>query len=136
MLYRLNLSGMVFRQMEIEGSVDREVAAVAATPDGGWVLAGDETYAGGKKAGFVMKVDADGQTEWNRSFVGDRPTSLRDMTAFADNYNCVGTEGDRFWMVNVGMYRSQGQSPVCWCLPMLALPVLAVGLATRARRRR
>lgn len=136
MLYRLNLSGAVFRHMEIDGSVDREVAAVAAMPDGGWVLTGDETDAGGKTAGFVMKIDADCQSEWNRSFVGDRSTSLHDMIAFADNYYCMGTDGDRFWLVNVGMDRGPGPSPFFWCLPMLALPALAIGLAARARLRR
>lgn len=136
MLYRLNLSGGVIRHNIIDGSADRDVAAVAGTPDGGWVLIGDETGAGGKTAGFIMKVDADGQPEWDRTFDSNLRTSLRDMTALADNFFCMGTDGNMFWLVNVGMDRGQGPSPFCWCLPMLALPVVGIVLVIRVQQRR
>jgi hypothetical protein len=37
------------------------------------------------------------------------------------------------WLVDIGYTKGPGYSPACWCLPMLILPALAVGLAARAR---
>lgn len=136
-LYRLNLSGAVTGQAEIGGNGVRHVAAIRGDADGGFVIVGDEKVADRKTAGFITKVTADGLTEWDRTFDGDLSTSLQDLDTF-DAYYCAGTDGGRFWLLKIGSDAGLGPGPssVCWCLPMLVLPALVIGLTARARKQR
>jgi hypothetical protein len=135
-LYRFNLSGTVIRHNTIEGPGDREVAAVTGTSGGGYVLVGDETGAGGAKTGFLMKVDAENQLEWNRTVAGNNRTSLRDMSSVGDSYYCYGTEGGRFWLVYIGHMKDPNLPSGGFCCPMLILPVIALSLVAIRRRLR
>lgn len=49
-------------------AADERVTALAAAPDGGYVLAGTTTTDGGDTDAWVVKVDAEGREQWTRSY--------------------------------------------------------------------
>lgn len=104
---------------------------VIQASDGGFVLACGPD---------ILKVSESGDAEWQRTFGPDG--FLGSVAEASDGSYVFGgsTPGDNWnrsaWLVSIGYTQRPGYSPVCWCLPMLVLPALTIGLAARARLRR
>jgi len=67
--------------------------AMAPTPDGGYVLAGQtNSFGQGDKDGYLIKVNADGEEIWNQTFGGPKEDRLYSIDQGADNgFILVGT---------------------------------------------
>ncbi|OPY28270.1 MAG: hypothetical protein A4E28_01664 [Methanocella sp. PtaU1.Bin125] len=123
----LDGTGLWNRTFESEGIAYDVIQA----SDGGFALACGPD---------IIKVSGDGVADWQRTF-GPEGFLCSVIEAGDGSYVFGGTalagNGNRSaWLVGIGYTRGPGYTPVCWCLPMLVLPALAIGLAARARMQR
>jgi hypothetical protein len=67
---RMNSKGKIIWQKTIgrDDAVDQP-QAIRATPDGGFLIAGGQTWGDFIGDGFVIKLDAAGRMEWKRNFI-------------------------------------------------------------------
>jgi len=107
------MSGAVFAFSELwrtyGGEFNDEAAGIVVSPDGGYVIAGATSSFGAGGVDFwLIKVDADGNIEWNKTFGGTENDVATGLACTADDgYVIVGEtssigegEGD-FWLVKV-----------------------------------
>jgi hypothetical protein len=99
--------------------------------DGGFVM------ACGKN---ITKVSSDGGEEWERDFVTGNYSLNCVVEAADDSYVFGGyTENSggnmSLWLVDIGMTKGPGPSPLCCCLPMLVLPAVIISVVAIRRRR-
>ncbi|MHC1593293.1 MAG: CARDB domain-containing protein [Methermicoccaceae archaeon] len=67
------------------GSKDDVFYSAAYTADGGYMLAGyTSSYGSGEKDGWVVKTDANGTEQWNRTFGARRDDSFRSIRQSMD----------------------------------------------------
>ncbi len=77
------------------GSGDDIFNDVARTNDGGYVLAGEKEGSGTGSDGWVMKIDADGQKEWERTFTGSGTDRFYSVVTTDDGGVMVAGRTDR-----------------------------------------
>lgn len=104
-LAKVDEAGEPIWQRSYGGSLADVPFGIKATPDGGWIIAGDSRSSDGdvtSNAGFtdywVLKIDTDGDIEWERSYGG----SSND-TAYA-----IALTGDGGYVLNGVSYSSDG----------------------------
>ncbi len=90
-------------QKTLGGTGHDDFSSIVATPDGGYiavgnhsdVIDGDITVGHGDDDAWVVKLDADGNLVWEKSFGGALEDNASDIIASGDgNYFVVGTAGD------------------------------------------
>ncbi|WP_458207677.1 hypothetical protein [Haladaptatus sp. NG-SE-30] len=88
------------------GSGDDIFADIARTDDGGYVLAGETERSGTGIDAWVVKIGADGETEWERSITGQGTDRLYSVVTTDDGYVVAGrTDRDgqaRGWVLELG----------------------------------
>ncbi|MDR1039504.1 MAG: hypothetical protein LBR80_04925 [Deltaproteobacteria bacterium] len=101
-ILRLDGSGSIVWKRSIGGSGPDSATAVAASPDGGFVVAGTTFSADGDFPGvpwpggaipWAAKLDASGATVWLRSFPGGGPRDSRAVYAHPDGGYALLVEG-------------------------------------------
>ncbi|TAJ43370.1 hypothetical protein CUJ86_10910 [Methanofollis fontis] len=80
------------------------ISTIHATPDGGFILSGrsSESFEGYEDA-YLIKLDAEKEIEWNRSFGGEYNDHGRDVLPVDDGYIVVGWMGTD-WTGNEDLY--------------------------------
>jgi hypothetical protein len=97
---KLNTNGVVQWQRVMGGSDDDELWSVQQTPDGGYILAGltyssdgDISHNSGGTDCWVVKLDASGNTQWQKTIGGKNYDQLRSIVRTADGgYIATGLE--------------------------------------------
>lgn len=70
-LVKTDLKGDVVWQMAYGGAKTDHLAAITATQDGGFIVAGEtDSFGAGKYDYWLMKLDADGKIEWQKTYGG------------------------------------------------------------------
>ena len=93
----------------IGGELDDEVVGIVEAPDGGYVLAGTTYSFGAGKADFLLiKVDDNGNVDWNNTYGGLESDVANALTPTSDGGYVLAGEtssfglGDKdFWLVKV-----------------------------------
>ena len=93
----------------IGGELDDEVVGIVEAPDGGYVLAGTTYSFGAGKADFLLiKVDENGNVEWNNTYGGLESDVANALTPTYDGGYVLAGEtssfglGDKdFWLIKV-----------------------------------
>ena len=99
------------------GDADDFAHAVALSEDGGFVIAGEtRSYGSGSQDGWLVKLDADGEQEWSRTFGGSESdiiyavqrTSDGGFALAGESHSGDGATADNssFWLIKTD---SQGQ---------------------------
>ena len=88
---RLDADGDITWQRSLGGSGSDGFVSVQQTMGGGFIVAGDSSSNDGDvsenrgdRDGWVVKLDADGEIEWQRTFGGSRQDRIRDIRQTAD----------------------------------------------------
>ena len=88
---RLNSIGDIIWQRSLGGSWEDAAYSVQQTADGGYIVAGntnssdgDVSQSRGVRDGWVVKLDENGEIEWERTFGGSRWESIREIKQTAD----------------------------------------------------
>jgi len=107
------MSGAVFASSELwktyGGEFDDEAAAIVASSDGGYAIAGTtSSFGAGGYDFWLIKVDKNGNMEWNKTYGGTKSDVAAALVCTADGgYVMVGEtrsygEGESdFWLVKV-----------------------------------
>lgn len=91
------------------GGLDRDdmFRGVEAAPDGGYIIAGTtDSFGAGRRDGWIIKLDEDGQVEWQRTYGGKAGDVIRSIRQSSDGgfvtagltYSFDSGGGD-FWMM-------------------------------------
>lgn len=113
---RTNAQGDLLWSRAFGGSGEHEARSVVATPDGGAVLAGSLATPERDRDVLVIKLDANGDTEWIQVHGGDSLDVARDIIlAPGGGYSLVGTtkshsvwnEGLHMWLYPDGSLKWQ-----------------------------
>jgi len=96
---RLDAAGDIIWQRSLGGSGSDGFVSVQQTMEGGFIVAGDSSSTDGDvsgnrggTSGWVVKLDADGEIEWQRTFGGQGTDSINDIQQTADGgYIFTGT---------------------------------------------
>jgi hypothetical protein len=121
-----NGTGLWNRTLDLPGVAYDALQATA----GGFVVACGDT---------ILKVNSDGSAAWERGF--GPGSSLDSVVEAADgSYVFGGTTGGNngnfsTWLVDIGMTKGPGPSPVCFCWPALVLPAVVISVVALLRRR-
>lgn len=86
-------SGSLLWEKQISTSASEQFYAVAGTADGGFAMVGGQTVTGKSVQGWVVKVDASGQSLWSRADGGSGEDRFHAVVAQADG--SVVTVGNR-----------------------------------------
>lgn len=105
-ILKVDASGTEEWNRTIGGPGDDEGLAVAATRDGGYVVAGRTTsFGAGGSDGWLLKTDGSGKKEWARSFGGYGDDGLSSVLEMEDGYvgagysNSFGSGDYDVWLV-------------------------------------
>lgn len=94
---RLAADGDLLWQFEFGGGQVEAARAVALAADGGFVVAGTTSSSGaGSDDAFVLKLDADGAIQWQRTFGGPDSEQVEDLVALDDGGFAVVGAGNGF----------------------------------------
>lgn len=113
---RTDAQGELLWTRSFGGSGEHEARSAIATPDGGFVLAGSLATPDRDRDVLVIKLDADGDTEWIQVYGGDSLDVARDIIlAPGGGYSIVGTtrsqsvwnEGLHMWLYPDGSLKWQ-----------------------------
>lgn len=84
-VFRLDPSGEVLWDQTFGGARRDRIDAVSALPDGGFVVSGDTESAGdGPFDGWVIRLDADGDVLWERTYGGAGRDEARFIESLSD----------------------------------------------------
>jgi len=123
------------------------LADAARTPDGGALLAGrTDERSGSAREGWVLKVGADGDREWTRTFGGSGDDRLDGVAVGESEYVVAGkrttrADGPQGWATRRSLDDDSGSSslesiPSAGIVGSLAAVVVGVGLGVLRRRSR
>ena len=99
------------------GDADEFAHSVAVSTDGGYVIAGEtRSYGSGSQDGWLVKLDADGEEQWSRTYGGPesdiiyavRPTADGGFVLAGETHSVGDATADssNFWLIKTD---SQGQ---------------------------
>ena len=82
---RLDAGGALAWEKTFGGPKTDEAYAIAATPDGGFILAGaTESSGAGLRDGWLVKIDGEGTAAWEKTFGGPFWDELRSVQPSSD----------------------------------------------------
>jgi len=88
---RLDAEGDIIWQRSLGGSGSDGFVSVQQTMEGGFIVAGDSSSTDGDvsenrgdRDGWVVKLDTDGEIEWQRTFGGSREDRINDIQQTTD----------------------------------------------------
>ncbi len=108
-LLKLNAAGSRIWSTIVGGDYPDEGRSVSLTQDGGYIIAGNtSSYGAGNTDVWVIKTNADGTEEWNRTFGGendDRSYSIKQTVdggyIVAGSTNSFGSGTFNMWLVKI-----------------------------------
>jgi uncharacterized delta-60 repeat protein len=103
-LVKTNINGDSLWSRTFGGSREDECYSVQQTSDGGYILGGvTESYGAGGADFWLVKTDANGIENWNRTFGGYMDDYCRSAQQTTDGgYVLAGTKGgSAFWLVRI-----------------------------------
>jgi hypothetical protein len=122
LVIKVDANGNKVWQKTYGGSYADELTSAAATPDGGYILAGSSSSQDGDIVNFhgmqdmwVMKINASGDKVWSKTFGGNQDDIAYAVLPVADGYIVAGTtkssDGDVHlqhgvldaWVIKLGM---------------------------------
>lgn len=131
-LMRLDGQGQHLWSKTYGGTSNENVVVVRETPDGGFLLAGDSASAPGNSKTsplyggwdcWIVKIDAQGVKQWDRSYGGSGQDLVGDLVVLSDGGFVVGatsnsTDGNKraplFGITNAWIFRCDAQGNVLW----------------------
>jgi hypothetical protein len=110
-ILKLDRDGNVQWQKTFGGAEDDEAYSVQQTSDNGYIVAGSTASFGvEKKDAWILKLDADGRIEWQKTFGGSEDDSAHDVQQLSDgSYIFAGTTASfgagkkDVWVVKLGI---------------------------------
>ena len=109
-LMKLNSDGS-FAWRAAYGANDwQHIQAIAATPDGGFILSGDEGYSGDRNL-WIVKVKSDGVVQWQKRYLSDNLES-------GDHHAIVKTTLDGGFIVAGGTTTTGSNGNDAWILKL------------------
>jgi hypothetical protein len=90
---KIGWRGDVKWQWTYGGSKDDLAYSVQPTLDGGFIVGGEtQSFGGGKKDAWILKLDAGGRTKWKKTFGGNGDDDVRCVQQTTDgSYVAIGT---------------------------------------------
>lgn len=86
-------------------SVNDHISSVIPTTDGGCAISGwSESYGGGKSDGWLIKVDKQGEVQWNQTYGGSEDENIFRVIQTSDGGFILTGFTKSYWVQNMGAW--------------------------------
>ena len=108
-LIKTDANGNIEWDRTYGGSEGESATSMVQTPDGGYLIAGNTgSYGAGGSDAWLLKIDAEGNMEWNQTYGGAGSESAYSaITAQDGGYLFVGVSGRNGWLVKTSQTGEQ-----------------------------
>jgi hypothetical protein len=94
LIYKVDTTGTVLWNKSYATSVNESANYIEQTTDGGYIIAGSQNDSLGYYDLFVLKLNANGDYKWHRTFGPNRNEYAKTIHETTDGYILVGDTGD------------------------------------------